>query len=145
MGQGMNDLHRIISVYRHFEKYNKYKYEQLIDMILPSYNLGQYQIHRDKNEVIGFTNWAFLNDIVEHRFKATGILKANQWNCGDNLWHIETLAKRNLKEIMAWTKNHFTSLYGYNKPIKWLRIKDDKIVKHQVRLTKPSWNNFIRL
>lgn len=145
MGKGMNDLHRIISVYRHFEKYNKYKYEQLIDMILPSYNLAQYQIHRDKNEVIGFTNWAFLNDIVEHRFKATGILKANQWNCGDNLWHIETLAKRNLKEIMAWTKNHFTSLYGYNKPIKWLRVKDDKIVKHQVRLTKPSWNNFIRL
>jgi hemolysin-activating ACP:hemolysin acyltransferase len=141
----MNDLHRIISVYRHFEKYNTYKYAQLIDMILPSYNLGQYQIHRDKNEVIGFTNWAFLNDIVEHRFKATGILKANQWNCGDNLWHIETLAKRNLKEIMAWTKNHFTSLYGYDKPIKWLRIKDNKIVKQQVRHTKPSWNNFVRL
>lgn len=141
----MNDLHRIISVYRHFEKYNTYKYEQLVNMILPSYNLGQYQIHRDKNEVIGFTNWAFLNDIVEHRFKATGVLKANQWNCGDNLWHIETLAKRNLKEIMAWTKSHFTSLYGYDKPIKWLRIKDNKIVKHQVRLTKPSWNNFVRL
>jgi hemolysin-activating ACP:hemolysin acyltransferase len=141
----MNDLHRIISVYRHFEKYNSYKYEQLVNMILPSYNLGQYQIHRDKNEVIGFTNWAFLNDIVEHRFKATGILKANQWNCGDNLWHIETLAKRNLKEIMAWTKNHFTSLYGYDKPIKWLRIKDNKIVKQQVRHTKPSWNNFVRL
>jgi len=141
----MNDLHRIISVYRHFEKYNSYKYEKLVNMILPSYNLGQYQIHRDKNEVIGFTNWAFLNDIVEHRFKATGILKANQWNCGDNLWHIETLAKRNLKEIMAWTKNHFTCLYGYDKPIKWLRIKDNKIVKQQVRHTKPSWNNFVRL
>jgi hemolysin-activating ACP:hemolysin acyltransferase len=141
----MNDLHRIISVYRHFEKYNKYKYAQLIDMILPSFNLGQYQIHRDKNEVIGFTNWAFINDIVEHRFKATGILKANQWNCGDNLWHIETLAKRNLKEIMGWTKNHFTSLYGYDKQIKWLRVKDNKIVKHQVRYTKPSWNNFVRI
>ena len=141
----MNDLHRIISVYRHFEKYNTYKYEQLINMILPSYNLGQYQIHRDKNEVIGFTNWAFLNDIVEHRFKETRVLKPNQWNCGDNIWHIETLAKRNLKEIMAWTKNHFTSLYGYDKPIKWLRIKDNKIVKHQVRHTKPSWNNFVRI
>lgn len=141
----MNDLHRIISVYRHFEKYNNYKYEQLINMILPSYNLGQYQIHKDKNEVIGFTNWAFLNDIVEYRFKATGVLKPNQWNCGDNLWHIETLAKRNLKEIMAWTKNHFTSLYGYDKPIKWLRIKDNKIVKQQVRFTKPSWNNFVRI
>ena len=141
----MNDFYNIVSVYRHFEKYNKYTYKQLSEMILPSFNLGQYQIHKDKNEVIGFTNWAFINDIVEHRFKATGVLKANQWNCGNNLWHIETLAKRNLKEIMAWTKNHFTSLYGYDKEIKWLRIKDNKIVKQQVRHTKPSWNNFVRI
>jgi hemolysin-activating ACP:hemolysin acyltransferase len=141
----MNNFYHIVSVYRHFEKYNKYTYKQLSEMILPSFNLGQYQIHKDKNEVIGFTNWAFINDIVEHRFKATGVLKANQWNCGNNLWHIETLAKRNLKEIMAWTKNHFTSLYGYDKEIKWLRIKDNKIVKQQVRHTKPSWNNFVRL
>jgi hemolysin-activating ACP:hemolysin acyltransferase len=141
----MNNFYHIVSVYRHFEKYNNYTYKQLSEMILPSFNLGQYQIHKDKNEVIGFTNWAFINDIVEHRFKATGVLKSNQWNCGNNLWHIETLAKRNLKEIMAWTKNHFTSLYGYDKEIKWLRIKDNKIVKQQVRHTKPSWNNFVRI
>jgi hypothetical protein len=70
----------------------------------------------------------------------TGTLKASEWNCGTNLWHIETLAKRNLKEIMSWTKDHFTNLYGIDKPIKWIRVKEDKIVKHQVRLTKPSWN-----
>ena len=141
----MNNFYNIISVYRHFEKYNHLSYKQIVDIILPSYNLGQYQIHKDKNEVIGFTNWAFLNDIVEFRFKTTGMLKPSQWNCGDNLWHIETLAKRNLKEIMSWTKNHFTSLYGYDKPIKWLRVRDEKIVKQQVRHTKPSWNQFVRV
>ena len=136
----MNDFYRIISVYRHFEQYNKYTYGQIANHILPSYNLGQYQLHRDKGEIIGYTNWALLNDIVEHRFMKTGQLKPNEWNFGNNLWHIETLAKRNLKEIMSWTKDHFTNLYGYEKPIKWIRVKDDKIVKHQVRYTKPSWN-----
>ena len=141
----MNDFYRIISVYRHFEKYNKHTYAEIANHILPSFNLGQYQLHRDKGEIIGYTNWALLNDIVEHRFMKTGILKTNEWNCGNNLWHIETLAKRNLKEIMAWTKDHFTNLYGYEKPIKWIRVKDDKIVKHQVRYTKPSWNLGARL
>ena len=136
----MNDFYRIISVYRHFEEYNKYTYGQLVNRILPSYNLRQYQIHRDKNEIIGYTNWAFLNDLVEHKFMKTGQIKANEWKCGTNLWHMETIAKRNLKEIMAWTKDHFTNLYGIDKPIKWIRVKDNKIVKHQVRYTKQSWN-----
>jgi hemolysin-activating ACP:hemolysin acyltransferase len=140
----MNDFNNIVSIYRHFQKYNHLNYKQIVDIILPSYNLGQYQIHKDKKEIIGFTNWAFLNDLVEQRFKSTGMLKATQWNCGNNLWHIDTLAKRNLKQIIAWTKNHFTNLYGYNKPIKWLRVRDEKIIKHQVRITKPSWNNFIK-
>jgi len=141
MGQSINDVYKIVALYRHFPKYNHIKYEDIVKSILPSINLGQYQIHKDKNEIIGFTNWAFINDLVEHRFLRTGKLKSNEWRCGNNLWHIETIAKRNLKEIMSWTKQHFTSLYGYEKPIKWIRIKDNKIVKHQVRCTKPSWNN----
>ena len=141
----MNDLYRAVHLHRQFKRFDKYSYEELVKMLTPSLNLDQYQIHRVGNQDVGFTNWAFLNDIVEFRFKTTGMLKPTQWNCGDNLWHIETLAKRNLKEIMSWTKNHFTSLYGYDKPIKWLRVRDEKIVKQQVRHTKPSWNQFVRV
>jgi hemolysin-activating ACP:hemolysin acyltransferase len=125
----MNDLYRTIHLYRQFPKYDKYTYEDLVKMITPSLNLDQYQIHRVGNQDVGFTNWAFLSDTVEQRFKLTGKLKANEWNCGNNVWHIETVAKSHLREIMKWTKEYFRTKLEINQPIKWLRIKDHNIYR----------------
>jgi hemolysin-activating ACP:hemolysin acyltransferase len=98
-------------------------------MITPSLNLDQYQIHKVGNEDIGFTNWAYLSDTVEQRFKLSGKLKANEWNCGNNIWHIETVAKSHLREIMKWTKEYFRGKLEVNQSIKWLRIKDHNIYR----------------
>ena len=125
----MNDLYRIVHLYRQFPKFEKYTYEDLIKMITPSLNLDQYQIHRVGNQDVGFTNWAFLSDTVEQRFKLTARLKANEWNCGNNVWHIETVAKSHLREIMKWTKEYFRTKLEINQPIKWLRIKDHNIYR----------------
>ena len=125
----MNDLYRTIHLYRQFPKYDKYTYEDLVKMITPSINLDQYQIHRVGNQDVGFTNWAFLSDNVEQRFKLTGKLKANEWNCGNNVWHIETVAKSHLREIMKWTKEYFRTKLEINQPIKWLRIKDHNVYR----------------
>jgi hemolysin-activating ACP:hemolysin acyltransferase len=125
----MNDLYRTIHLYRQFPKYDKYTYEDLVKMITPSLNLDQYQIHRVGNQDVGFTNWAFLSDTVEQRFKLTGKLKANEWNCGNNVWHIETVAKSHLREIMKWTKEYFRTKLEINQPIKWLRIKDHNVYR----------------
>jgi cytolysin-activating lysine-acyltransferase len=125
----MNDLYRTIHLYRQFPKYDKYTYENLVKMITPSLNLDQYQIHRVGNQDVGFTNWAFLSDNVEQRFKLTGKLKANEWNCGNNVWHIETVAKSHLREIMKWTKEYFRTKLEINQPIKWLRIKDHNVYR----------------
>jgi cytolysin-activating lysine-acyltransferase len=125
----MNDLYRTIHLYRQFPKYDKYTYEDLVKMITPSLNLDQYQIHRVGNQDVGFTNWAFLSDNVEQRFKLTGKLKANEWNCGNNVWHIETVAKSHLREIMKWTKEYFRTKLEINQPIKWLRIKDHNVYR----------------
>ena len=81
----MTDLYRIIHLYRQFPKYDKFTYKKLTEMITPSLNLDQYQIHRIGNEDVGFTNWAYLSDNVEQRFKLIGRLKPNEWNCGDNI------------------------------------------------------------
>ena len=81
----MNDLYRIIHLYRQFKQYDKFTYAELVKMITPSLNLDQYQIHRIGNQDIGFTNWAFLSDTVEERFKLSLRLKDNEWNCGDNI------------------------------------------------------------
>jgi cytolysin-activating lysine-acyltransferase len=125
----MNDLYRTIHLYRQFPKFDKYTYSDLVKMITPSLNLDQYQIHRVGNQDVGFTNWAFLSDNVEQRFKLTGKLKANEWNCGNNVWHIETVAKSHLREIMKWTKEYFRTKLEINQPIKWLRIKDHNIYR----------------
>ena len=98
-------------------------------MITPSLNLDQYQIHKVGNEDIGFTNWAYLSDTVEQRFKLTGKLKPNEWNCGKNIWHIETVAKSHLREIMKWTKEYFRGKLEVNQSIKWLRIKEHNIYR----------------
>ena len=125
----MNDLYRVVHLYRQFPKFDKYTYSDLVKMITPSLNLDQYQIHKVGNEDIGFTNWAYLSDTVEQRFKLTGKLKPNEWNCGKNIWHIETVAKSHLRQIMKWTKEYFRGKLEVNQSIKWLRIKEHNIYR----------------
>ena len=121
----MNDIYRIVHLYRQFPKYDKFTYQQLTEMITPSLNLDQYQIHRIGNEDVGFTNWAYLSDNVEQRFKLIGKLKPNEWNCGDNIWVMQILAKSNVKEIMKWVKDYFRDKIEVNESVKWIRANND--------------------
>ena len=121
----MNEFYRIIHLYRQFPKYDKFTYKQLTEMITPSINLDQYQIHRIGNEDVGFTNWAFLSDNVEQRFKLIGKLKPNEWNCGDNIWVMQVVAKSNVKEIMKWVKDYFRDKIEVNESVKWIRADKD--------------------
>ena len=121
----MNDLYRIIHLYRQFKQYDKFTYAELTKMITPSLNLDQYQIHRVGNQDVGFTNWAFLSDTVEERFKLSLRLKDNEWNCGDNIWVMQILAKSHVKEIMKWVKDYFRDKIEVNESVKWIRANDD--------------------
>ena len=121
----MNDLYRIIHLYRQFPKYDKLTYKQLTEMITPSLNLDQYQIHRIVNEDVGFTNWAYLSDNVEQRFKLIGRLKPNEWNSGDNIWVMQVIAKSHVKEIMKWVKDYFRDKIEVNESVKWIRANND--------------------
>jgi hemolysin-activating ACP:hemolysin acyltransferase len=106
-------------------RYDKYTYEQIVGMVLPSINLDQYQIHRLGKDDVGFTNWAFMNDIVQHRYKTSGRLKDNEWNCGKNIWVMAVVAKSNAREIITWVKEYFKPKLQVNECVKWLRVSDD--------------------
>ena len=121
----MNDLYRIIHLYRQFKQYDKFTYKELTKMITPSINLDQYQIHRVGNQDVGFTNWAYLSDTVEERFKLSLRLKDNEWNCGDNIWVMQILAKSHAKEIMRWVKDYFRDKIEVNESVKWIRADKD--------------------
>ena len=120
----MNDLYRIIHLYRQFKQYDKFTYKELTKMITPSVNLDQYKIHRVGNQDVGFTNWAYLSDNVEQRFKLSLRLKDNEWNCGNNIWVMQILAKSHAKEIMRWVKDYFRDKIEVNESVKWIRADD---------------------
>ena len=133
----LQDMQTIISLYKKFDKYKNFSREDLYYHILPSIELKQYKIHYDGDNVIAFTNWAFLNKPTEQHYVETGEVKS--WNNGKSLWHIDTICVKNLRKVMAWTKNYFATTLGINQPINWLRISKNKIYRVSQRRTKASW------
>jgi len=136
----LDELETILSLYRKFDRYNKYTDKELLFHVLPSYELNQYKIHKQGDEVIAFINWAFLNKDAENQFILTGEINPNDWKSGNNLWHIDFICVKNFKDIMAKTKRNCLNLIGLNKPTHWLRInKDNKIYRKVTRFTKETW------
>ncbi len=121
MGQSLMDLYKIIHLYRQFKKYDKYSYKYLVEENIPAINLDQYQLFYKDRDVVGFVTWAFLTDTVEQRYIVSGKLKKNEWNCGDNIWIINCVAKSNFKEIYKWCKDYLTSITEENEQVRWLR------------------------
>ena len=133
----LDDLKTILSLYRKFDRYNRYTDKELLFHILPSYELNQYKIHKQGDEVIAFTNWAFLDKDAENQFILTGKINPSDWNSGSNVWHFDIICVKNLKKVMSWIKQYYTNLLGINKPVHWLRISDEgKVYKITKTLTK---------
>ena len=133
-------MQEVVNLYRLYPKYNNISDDELRLYLMPSMKLRQCKTHYEDEEVIGFTNWAFLSDEAQKKFKKIGWLKEEEWLCGNHIWHIETIYKRNLKQIIKWTKRNFAEIYGAGKAINWLRVDNDKEIRNVVKIhTKESW------
>ncbi len=130
----------IIGFYKKFDRYKENTNEDLYQHVLPSFQLKQYKIHKDGENVIAFTNWAFLNKEAENRYVKTAELNPEDWNSGNQPWHIDTLCIGNILKVHRWTKKYFTDLLGANKTVSWLRVLANGKIKRQTRtLTKKIW------
>ena len=133
------DLKNIISLYRNYNIYNQCSENDLIQHILPSLYLNQYKVFRynDTGVAYAFTNWAFLNDEAQNRYKLTGVLDKSDWNSGKNCWHIDTVntATNKLIEIYNWTANYFAKILTDDQYFNWLRLdKEGQNVKRVNRI-----------
>ena len=137
----LDDLKTILSLYRKFDRYNRYTDKELLFHILPSYELNQYKIHKQGDEVIAFTNWAFLDKDAENQFILTSLINPNDWNSGNNVWHIDTVCVKNIKKVMSWTKEHFKKILKINQPLNWLRIDDNGIIYRKTSKFKREFHN----
>ena len=134
------DITVAFGLYKSFPRYQPHTFEDVLDHIAPSVELNQYKIHYENGIPHAFTNWAFLSEDAEKRFMTTAELNPEDYNSGNIPWHIETICTGNIKSVMKWTKEYFTNLLGYNKPVKWLRVSDDGIItRAAVRYTKEHY------
>lgn len=133
----LNDMQEVISLYKKFDRYKDYTREELFYHILPSFKLNQYKIHKNGDNVIAFTNWAFLDKEAEDHFINTGSIHKDAWNSGNLTWHVDTICVKDIIKVMAWTKKYFTNLLGLGKPVHWLRLDDShKIYRKVTQYTK---------
>jgi hemolysin-activating ACP:hemolysin acyltransferase len=137
----LKDIHDVISLYLKFDRYKRYSRVQIYAHLLPCFLLDQYKIHKDKdNNMIAFTNWAFLDKQTEDRFIQKGILNQPDWKSGDRLWHMDTICIGDIKKVMSWTKKYFKEKLGVGKTISWLRVSNrGDVYRQTTRKIKENW------
>ena len=129
-------MQEVLELFRLYKKYDSFSDSELRLFLFPSFNLDQCKHHYEGKELIGFTNWAYLSNEAHKRFSKTGVLRKEDWKSGRNIWHIETVAKKGLRNIMSWTKDFFSSKLEEGTPVHWLRVKDNKPYRQETRHTK---------
>jgi len=137
----LKDMHDVISLYLKFDRYKRYSRVQIYSHLLPCFILDQYKIHKDKdNNMIAFTNWAYLDKETEDRFTRTGIIKQKDWKSGDRPWHIDTICIGDIKKVMDWTKKYFKEKLGVGKTVSWLRLSDKGRIYRESKIKiKEHW------
>jgi len=129
----------IIEFYRQFDRYDHVTYEDLYNQISPCVRVDQYRLFRNKGRIVGFTNWAFVNERVLDRYLERGTLGTHDWQSGLKMLWIELISEHNMDKMMTWMKNYSVNLLGENVRIYWIRSDAQQIRKKMKIRTKKSW------
>lgn len=114
----------VVDFYLTFDRYKDTSKDVLRFHLEPSISLNQYKIFKDQ-EIVGFMNWAYLNDITKFKFVNHGIIDYSNWKCGDNLCFADILCRKNIRSMINWAKNYFGKELGYDKEVVWLRMDNN--------------------
>ena len=120
------DLEEAIKLYKDQQIWKHMTTKELADYLIPSIALDQYHLFKYDTTGVAyaFTNWAFLSDEAEKRFKSTGIVERFDWDSGNNVWHIDTINTHNgkIKEIYKWTAENFLKILPEDTKVNWIRL-----------------------
>ena len=122
-----NNIIQIIDFFKSYSKYENIADYDLFNYLYPCIRVSQFEVFIDREGIQGFVSWAYLNDIAEFKFKRTG--EIDQWNCGDKVWVVDVLSKRNAKNEIYWLKKYFSNKFGAKKRINYLRVSSNNIIE----------------
>ena len=132
----MDELFDIIELYKfEYPLWSENSLKQIFYHVYPSLYLGQFNIHHDDEGVYGFRNWAFLSEDAEKKYLETRELNFEDWNSGDRTWVIDTIFKRKHNDAMIFYKTFFTHLLGPGKPVQWLRLAPNGLIRSRMSIT----------
>ena len=126
MDNKAKDLQEVIRLYQDQYIWQHMTQRELADYLVPCIALNQYHIFRYDTTGVAyaFTNWAFMNDEAEKRFKETGVIEKFDWDSGKNVWHIDTINNHNgkINEIYKWTAENFLKILPEDTKVNWIRL-----------------------
>ena len=137
----MTTFDEVINLYYKHNKYKKNTYPELYYHILPSINLNQYKIFKDKDGVFAFVNWAYLNKDVEKEYKNKAQIYKNEWNCGVNLWIHDIVSIRKTKEVALWTIKYCLKKIKTNDCFSWIRVDENNQITRVAKKYKREFHN----
>jgi hemolysin-activating ACP:hemolysin acyltransferase len=134
------DIKDAIRLYKEQEIWKHMTTKELADYLIPCVALNQYHIFKYETTGVAYaiTNWAFLNDEVQEKFKKTGRLDRFDWDSGKNLWHIDTINNHNgkINDIYKWTVINFLKTLPEDTDINWIRLtKSGNAIKRINKMT----------
>ena len=133
MDNKAKDLQEVIKLYQDQYIWQHMSQRELADYLVTCIDLNQYHIFRYDTTGVAyaFTNWAFMNDEAEKRFKETAVIEKFDWDSGKNVWHIDTINNHNgkINEIYKWTAENFLKILPEETEVNWIRLtkSGDKI------------------
>ena len=134
------DIQEAIKLYKEQEIWKHMTNKELAEYLIPCIALNQYHIFRYETTGVAYamTNWAFLSDEVQEKFKRTGKLDRFDWDSGKNLWHIDTINNHNgrINDIYKWTAFNFLKILPEDTEINWIRLsKSGDAIKRINKMT----------
>ena len=120
------DIKDAIRLYKEQEIWKHMTTKELAEYLIPCIALNQYHVFRYETTGVAYaiTNWAFLNDEAQERFKKNGILERFDWDSGKNVWHIDTINNHKgwINDIYKWTAFNFLKTLPEDTDVNWIRL-----------------------
>ena len=134
------DIQEAIRLYKEQEIWKHMTNKELAKYLIPCIALNQYHIFRYETTGVAYaiTNWAFLSDEVQEKFKRTGKLDRFDWDSGKNVWHIDTINNHNgrINDIYKWTAFNFLKILPEDTEVNWIRLsKSGDAIKRINKMT----------
>ena len=134
------DIKDAIRLYKEQEIWKHMTTKELAEYLIPCIALNQYHIFRYETTGVAYaiTNWAFLSDEVQEKFKRTGKLDRFDWDSGKNVWHIDTINNHNgrINDIYKWTAFNFLKILPEDTEVNWIRLsKSGDAIKRINKMT----------